>query len=217
MNQFWYNGELISGDNVSLSIYDAGLLYGATVFTTLRVYEKSLEHPLTNWNAHCDRIINSVEQFNWTMPNWENIKKAAQILKEQFPVIRITIFQDGRELIIGRNFPDNLTTNQQEGITVWLADETFFQRSLPDYKTGNYLGAWLALQKAIKKGAKEAILLNSQKHWLETATGNLWGYTEGFWTTPPLEEGILPGIMRTQILNNLKKNNIPIKNYSLDF
>ena len=59
-------------------------------------------------------------------------------------------------------------------------------------------------------GAKEAILQNNQNHWLETATGNLWGYGEGFWHTPPLT-GILPGIMRNYLLTTLKNHGIKVK------
>gem|GEM_PF-212786 len=211
ISQFWYNGELIKGEDISISIYDSGLLYGATVFTTLRVYEKNLDHFLTFWNDHLNRLINSIKKFNWIIPNLLNIRQGAEFLKENYPVLRITIFADGRELIIGRNLPDNLITNQQTGITAWLANDPLFQRGLPSDKTGNYLGAWLALQKAIKKGAKEAILQNHQNHWLETATGNLWGYREGFWYTPPISEGILAGIMRNYLLNTLKKNNHSVK------
>ena len=44
---YWYNGELIDDERISLGIDDIGLLYGATLFTTLRIYQQSLDHPLT--------------------------------------------------------------------------------------------------------------------------------------------------------------------------
>lgn len=210
MNQYWYNGELIIGEEIKLSLNDSGFLYGATVFTTLRVYQYNLDHPLTLWDSHLERLNHSINKFNWVMPDWVKIKRGATILKQQYPVLRITIFPDGRELILGRKLPENLTENQQNGVIAWLSNDLFLQRSLPLDKTGNYLGAWLALQKALKMGAKEAILQNNQNHWLETATGNLWGYGEGFWHTPPLK-GILPGIMRNYLLTTLKNHGIKVK------
>jgi 4-amino-4-deoxychorismate lyase len=42
---YWYNGELIEDERISLGIDDIGLLYGATIFTTLRIYQQSLNHP----------------------------------------------------------------------------------------------------------------------------------------------------------------------------
>jgi branched-subunit amino acid aminotransferase/4-amino-4-deoxychorismate lyase len=51
--------------------------------------------------------------------------------------------------------------------------ELYRNRTQP-IKPGNYLGSWLAQRSAQVCGAREAILVNSQGHWLETATGNLW-------------------------------------------
>jgi 4-amino-4-deoxychorismate lyase len=210
-NQYWYNGQLIIDDNINLSINDGSLLYGATIFTTLRIHEKNLDHPLTHWQEHLSRLKHSLKQFDWVFPNWDKIRAGAEILSVNYPVMRITIFADGRELITGRNLSDRLIENQQTGITAWLAPESLFQRNLPHHKTGNYLGAWLAREKALKMGAKEAILQNNQNQWLETSTGNLWGYSEGFWHTPPLTEGILPGIMRNHLINTLEKQHLPVK------
>ncbi|MHC5721288.1 MAG: aminotransferase class IV, partial [Nostoc sp.] len=52
---FWYDGKLIKSQTLELNINDPGLLYGATIFTTLRVYNNSLDSSLTNWLSHCDR------------------------------------------------------------------------------------------------------------------------------------------------------------------
>jgi 4-amino-4-deoxychorismate lyase len=92
-----------------------------------------------------------------------------------------------------------------------VADSTLFKRPLADYKTGNYLTAWLALQKAQKQGAKEAILIDNHNHWLETSTGNLWGWKDNCFWTPPDNGTILPGITRSQLLHWLLLQNIEVK------
>ena len=92
-----------------------------------------------------------------------------------------------------------------------MADSPLFKRSLADYKTGNYLTAWLALQKAQKQGAKEAILIDHQNHWLETSTGNLWGLKNDVFWTPPDNGTILAGITRSQLLRWLQQQNIEVK------
>ncbi len=205
---FYYNGKLYENDTISLDINDSSWLYGATIFTTMRVYNQSLNHPLTNWQKHCDRIIKSIRELDWQEANWQLIEKEVKELIKYFPVIRITIFPDGRELIIGRKLPINLEEKQKKGIRGLVCLNPFLKRSIPKHKTGNYLTAWLALQEAQKKGYEEAILTNSQQHWLETSTGNLWGYKEGIWFTPDLAEGILPGIARQTII---EKADFPIK------
>lgn len=202
---FWYSGNLIQGKTLEIAIDDPGLLYGATVFTTLRVYDRDLDHPQTHWLAHLHRLTSSLQTFDWQLPDWEQVRQGAELLKAHFPVLRITLFPDGREWITGRNLPIDLTERQQEGIAAWVAEGG--ERSLPTHKTGNYLAAWLALNQAQKYGAKEAILIDESGNWLETSTGNLWGWRDGRWWTPPLEAGILPGLMREQLIARLDAKN----------
>ncbi|RZM77208.1 aminotransferase class IV [Leptolyngbya iicbica] len=201
---YWYAGQLLTGDRLSLPLHEPGLLFGATVFTTLRVYEQALDHPWTAWSRHCQRIARSLQTFHWPEPDWSRIRQGAEKLAPTFPVLRVTIFPDGRELILGRSLPSHLHTWQTQGITAWVAEGSDFQRSLPGHKTGNYLGCWLALQAAQRAQAQEAILLTGQGDWLETSTGNLWGWANGQWFTPPLDEGILPGIMRSLVMQGFQ-------------
>ena len=208
---FWYDGGLFQSGGLSLEIDQPGLLYGATVFTTLRVYQQSLEHPLTNWNGHCKRLQTSLHCFGWREPEWDQILEGVNILKETYPVLRITVFPDGREWITGRFLPSDLSDRQQHGTTAWLADDAAqYRRSLTVHKTGNYLACWLALQAARRQGAEEAILRDALGNWLETSTGNLWGWAGGRWWTPPVEAGILPGLMRSQLLSQLQLISQPV-------
>ncbi len=208
---YWYDGELIEGDKIQLNINEPGLIYGATVFTTMRVYNRSLTHPLTNWSAHCDRLKYSLKVFNWQQPDWQKLQQGAELLLADFPVLRMVVFPDAREWITGRNLPSDLTQRQQQGITAWVAEDALYRRDLAAHKTGNYLGAYLARQQAFSLGAAEAILIDTQGNWLETSTGNLWGWKNDRWYTPALDSGILPGIGRSQLLTWLRQNNTPVR------
>jgi len=206
---FFYNGNLQDSSTIELSITDPAVLYGATVFTTLRVYEQSLDLPLTGWQQHCRRLKSSLELFQWSEPDWQRVREGAELMMARSPVLRIAIFPDGRELITGRIVPHELASRQAVGVKVWVAADSLFIRSLPTHKTGNYLSCWLALQAAQRQGCQEAILVDGQGNWLETSTGNLWGWREGRWWTPPIEVGILPGVMRSQLLNCLDNQGHP--------
>ncbi|MEA5513489.1 aminotransferase class IV [Nodularia sp. UHCC 0506] len=199
---YWYKGKLIESQTLELDIHDPGLIFGATVFTTVRVYGSSLDSSLTNWVAHCDRLLFSLQSFGWREPNWHLVRQGAEILAGSFPVLRITLFADGREWITGRLLPPDLIAKQKHGITTTLALSNFY-RSLPSHKTGNYLSAWLAKTHAQQLNSQEAILIDAAENWLETTTGNLWGWQNGSWWTPPLTEGILPGIVRSQLIKYL--------------
>ncbi|MGF1539855.1 MAG: aminotransferase class IV [Pleurocapsa sp.] len=207
---YWYDGELIEGEKIQLNISEPGLIYGANVFTTMRVYYCCLTHPLTNWEAHCDRLQQSLKNFNWQLPNWERLQQGAELLIADFPVLRMVIFPNGKEWIIGRNLSEDLARQQQQGITAWLAENRLYRRDLAAHKTGNYLGAYLAKQRALQLEAVEAILIDDLGNWLETSTGNLWGWQNDCWYTPALDSNILPGIGRAQLLAWLKQNNLPV-------
>lgn len=201
---FWYNGELINSQSLELSIDDPGLLYGATVFTTLRVYDNSLDSRLTHWKAHCNRLKSSLQTFGWRLPHEQQLRQGAEIMMTHFPVLRITVFPDGREWITGRLLPKNLTEKQDNGIIAALS-RFDYSRSLPGHKTGNYLSAWLARSSVQQLDAQEAILVDGAGNWLETSTGNLWGWKDGTWWTPPLKMGILPGVVRGELRDWLRK------------
>jgi 4-amino-4-deoxychorismate lyase len=217
---YWYCGQAIESQKIDLDINDPGLLYGATVFTTFRTNSPQerlrqrfvgQDPPLLAevrdvMDLHCERLRSSITDLDWIEPNWHQVRSGVECLIPHFPVLRIAIFPDGRELITGRDLPPNLATWQQEGVTVIVAQQKF-TRSFPHHKTGNYLAPWLALKQARNQNIQEAILTNDRGDWLETTTGNLWGYRDGCWYTPPLSAGILPGIARSQIISSLKQQN----------
>lgn len=211
LNIYWYDGNLVSAKTLELAIDDPGLVYGATVFTTLRVYQQLLDSSLTNWAAHCDRLHDSIQTFGWQQPNWQRLQQGATKLIPYFPVLRITIFPDGREWIAGRALPANLTQMQHQGVTAAVVTGEQYRRWLPAHKTGNYIGAWLAKTTAQHSSAQEAILIDETGNWLETSTGNLWGWSDHCWWTPPLAAGILPGVGRSQLLNWLHCHNQLVK------
>ncbi len=200
---YWFAGQLLDSP-MSIAPHAPALTYGASVFTTLRVYESSLQHPLTAWDWHCDRISNSLQTFNWPQPEWPRVLDGCHALLSHYPVLRLTILTDGCELITGRPLPSNLIQQQTQGVTTWAAQGAQYQRSLPHYKTGNYLPCWLAMQAAKTQGARDAILVSPAGEWLETSTGNLWGYANGRWCTPPLSSGLLPGISRARLIQAFK-------------
>lgn len=131
------------------------------------------------------------------------MRQGAEIILVNFPVLRITLFPDGREWITGRFLPQDLTERQKNGVACAITQPEFY-RSLPAHKTGNYLSAWLAKTNIQLLDAQEAILVDIAGDWLETSTGNLWGWRDGSWWTPPLSAGILPGILRFQLINWLQ-------------
>lgn len=190
---YWYDGEPIDSRQLTLAVDEPGLLFGATVFTTLR---SRAGQPVA-WSAHRDRLAGSIADLGWQFPDWDRVEEGAREIARCNPVVRVTLFPDGREWILGRSLPADLERWQQEGVRAWVVPD--LARSLPAHKTGNYLACWQARALARQHDAQEAILTDAAGAWLETSTGNLWGWSQGTWLTPPLTAGILPGIARSQI------------------
>jgi 4-amino-4-deoxychorismate lyase len=193
---YWYRGQWHDQATLSLAYDDPGLIYGASVFTTCRIYGGSIDHPLTLWLLHQQRLQNSLESMGWTMPDWTAIRQGMQLIQQ--PVVRVTIFPDGRELIFGRELPGDLEQRQAQGIIAKVMPG--FDRSLTHHKTGNYLAPWLAKQQS--HPASEAILVNTAGHWLETSTGNLWGWDGDRWYSPNHQS--LGGVVRTYLFQWLQ-------------
>ncbi|MEL6927118.1 MAG: aminotransferase class IV [Cyanobacteria bacterium J06600_6] len=207
---FWYDGKLIQGSQLLLDVSDPGLCYGASSFSTMRVYDRSLTHPLTKWQAHCDRLEISLKAFDWQQPDWQRLKQGALILLEHFPILRLAIFPNGKEWITGRSLPSDLKQRQADGIVAWVAQGALYRRNSPHYKTGNYLPAYLARSRALQLKSQEAILIDRDGNWLETSTGNLWGWDGDHWYTPHLDSGILPGIARSHWIEYFQARKIEV-------
>lgn len=71
---------------------------------------------------------------------------------------------------------------------------------LAQVKSLNYLDGILARQEAARRGADDAILLNTRDGVAETSIANLVAVIDGALVTPPLSEGVLPGIMRAEVI-----------------
>ena len=71
---------------------------------------------------------------------------------------------------------------------------------LAQVKSLNYLDNILARQEAAARGADDGVLLNTREGVAETSIANLFAVLDGALVTPPLDAGVLPGIMRAAVL-----------------
>ncbi|MCJ2035732.1 aminotransferase class IV [Methylobacterium sp. J-068] len=83
-------------------------------------------------------------------------------------------------------------------------------------KTLGYLDAVLAAGEARAAGFDEALFLNTRGHVACAGTGNLFAVRGGTLVTPPLADGVLPGILRAEILvSRAARLGIPVAERSL--
>lgn len=77
------------------------------------------------------------------------------------------------------------------------------------FKSVNYLEAIIALRKAKTAGADDALFFNLQHHVTETTIANVFFIYKDTLSTPSLNCGILPGVIRQRLLAIAKKIGIP--------
>ena len=64
----------------------------------------------------------------------------------------------------------------------------------------NFLDNILARREAERRGADEALLLNTAGRLAEASAANLFAVLGGRLLTPPLSDGALPGVMRADVM-----------------
>ncbi|KTC90978.1 aminotransferase class IV [Fluoribacter dumoffii] len=94
----------------------------------------------------------------------------------------------------------------------WLRDEN---NPVYQVKSVNYLEAILARRQANATGADDALFFNLQHHATETTCANLFLIKNQSLMTPPLGDGVLPGITRSRVLQLSTQQGIMCKEISL--
>lgn len=77
------------------------------------------------------------------------------------------------------------------------------------HKSINYLEAIQGKRLALAQGMDDVLFFNTKDHALETTISNLFVIQENVILTPKVECGILPGIIRSKLLEICKKEKIP--------
>ncbi len=97
--------------------------------------------------------------------------------------------------------PVNLLLASNEGLAPMQADNFWLR-----YKTTERARYTDALRIAKERGAFDILFTNTRGELTEGARSNLFIKLAGQWCTPPLTSGILPGVMRSVLLNDKNWN-----------
>lgn len=226
MKGAWANvdGWVGPAQEARVSPVDAGFLYGEAVYENLRTYG----HVPFLFPRHLARLRRSAEFLGIPLevPDAEitdrlrATQEAAGITGEHSLRVILTAGPQGGEpslIILVRPLPPLPVDPEREGVGVLLSD---WVRAAPgglpaDVKSTNLLAARLAVREAEAEGAHEAVLTGSDGDLTEGATSNLFLVEDGVVLTPPLEDGLLPGITRALVLEVLRELEIPFEETAL--
>lgn len=206
--QVFLNGELVPASMACVSIGDAGLLHGASVFTTMRAHRGQV----FRFDQHLQRLGETVRVLNLRTDATVEVLRGAVAA-----VLAANELQEARVRITLT--PGNVAAEQST--TLVTADplgalpESWYQKGItavvcsfkqgqgdPTYghKTGSYLPRILARQEAAAKGAEEAFWFTPDNRLAEACFSNVFLVLEGKVHTPPRDTPVLPGIVRGAVL-----------------
>jgi branched-chain amino acid aminotransferase len=210
------NGKIVPESEAKISVLDHGLLYGASIYETLRTYRGK---PFL-LDSHLGRLQESAQGIYLKLPiSIRQIRKELQRTLEaaRYPesYVRMIVTRGGGELsydpslcknpnfiILAKELSPPPAELYDNGVTVSLVS---VRRNLasavnPSLKTGNLLSNMLAWVEGNRHGAYEALMLNVEGQLTECTMSNIFLLRNQTLMTPAIDCGILPGITRGLVL-----------------
>jgi branched-chain amino acid aminotransferase len=214
MNTFWIDKQFVKEDKAFVSVNDLAILRGFGVFDFMRTYNRKPFY----LKEHVDRFLNSAKYIGLEIPYTnEQICKIVNETMDKNPDldeanVRIVftggessnhVCPEGKGKLIVYTTPRDACPDwwYTRGAKVITVD---VERYIPEAKSINYMNAVICNIKARKENAIEAIYVDREGRLLEGTTSNVFFFNKNKLITP--KEGILSGITRSVILNNLAKS-----------
>jgi len=209
----WVNGRLVGESEPSLSILERGLTLGDGVFETILAAGTNLFRPA----EHLERLAQGASLLAIDLPPPERLLGAVlgtlSANRLSVAVVRLTVSRGpdpGRGLdvlpdvaptVIVRVTAYKPRTPRQSVLAAVFSSLRRNESSpLSRVKSLSYADNVLARLEARRRGADEAVLLNTAGEVCCASAANLFVIKGGTVTTPPLESGALPGVTRRCLL-----------------
>ncbi len=207
MSLAWWNGQMVAADAVRIAPEDAGFLHGDGLFETLRVDEGRARHV----DPHLDRLLTSLPRVEIEIPeDRATLEAAVAAVARAGPRptarLRITVTRGAAEvptrLVTAVPYHPPEASQYRDGVAAVFVPDLRLDAHGP--LAGLKSLCWqmnrLALLRAERAGAFEALLVNEQGRLVEGARSNLLVVLDDGIFTPPLEDGCLPGTVRRRLL-----------------
>ncbi|MFT4592605.1 MAG: branched-chain amino acid aminotransferase [Phycisphaerales bacterium] len=219
MSRIWINGEFVESSEAKVSVYDHGLLYGDGCFEGIRVYNGKI----FKLRSHLQRMFESAEAIR-LQPGY-SIDELEEIVRE---TVKVNDQTDGYIRLVFTRGTGTLGLNPflcptatvfciaetiklypkemyEDGMSIVVAKRPRMHQDCldPQVKSLNYLNNILAKIEAIDAGVLEALMLNCSGEVSECTGDNIFIIKDGKISTPPVSAGILNGITRKFVIEDI--------------
>lgn len=228
MGIIYLNNEWLDDNQPVISSKDRGFLLGDGIFETIKVVSNQIQF----FDDHWRRFSQSAEFLKFSLSITKSELKNSihrlvvlNQLEYKVSVIRLTLTRGIGER--GVQLPSHGTPtcmitahlyipNPKNEISLYISSWRKNEYSpLSNIKSLNYLENILAREEAKTKGYDDALLLNTKGNLAATTIANFFMVVNQKIVTAPIEDGVLPGIMRANILALAKQREIEVIERSL--
>lgn len=217
------NGQLVSKDEITISPFDHGFLYGLGVFETFRIYNGHpflLDDHMERLNASL-RVLNIEAEFT---PE-ESIKileglLAKNNLKDAYIRFNVSAgngeiglqtesYREPNVIVFAKPLPPAGEMSEKKAVLLDLRRNT--PEGAERLKSHHYLNNVLAKREAGPAMDTEGIFLTEEGSLAEGIVSNVFWCRDGVLYTPAVETGILNGITRRFVIALARNAGIEVR------
>jgi branched-chain amino acid aminotransferase len=220
------DGEVVPLERATVSVLDRGFLYGDAVFETLRSYDG---RPFL-LDRHLERLARSAATVGIPLPLpttalEREVRSTLEAAGNADAYVRVTLTRGAgppgldpsratqvRRIVLVMPLEPAANVSAEGVAAVTFATGRLASLSpTRGAKTGNYLESIMAVRYARERGASDALLVDAEGRIIQGASSNVFFVRGSRLLTPPLEAGILPGIIRGVVLEIAAALAVPVE------
>jgi branched-chain amino acid aminotransferase len=187
-----YNGDLV--DLQDSGCNELGWLKGSGIFETI----KTVDSKPWAFSRHMRRAVAGALTLGIPIPSEDAIRNAVESLcgdqAHSEGMLRLCFADDGSWAAVHLPY----TPMKRAAVVVSYSD--FTSTNGQQIKTYPYDHRLQILESIKSRGADEALIKNHAGKVCEGAVTNLLFLIDGQWVTPPISDGVLPGVMRALVI-----------------
>ena len=204
----WKDGKLYLSNELMVSAYDHGFLYGLGFFETFRTYNGKV----FLWEAHWNRLLSALEDYHITIPYQKEqiltaVEKLTKSNNNEDGYFRLNISAGIHDIGLQPTYYENPTvilyrkalpavSRGKEKSAVWLQTVRNSPESSIRHKSHHYANNVQARFEVESLASQEGFFLTADGNVAEGITSNIFWVKDGKLYTPSLETGILAGTTR---------------------
>ncbi len=208
----WMNGEFMQAEELKISPFDHGFLYGAGFFETFRTYDGNV----LLFDEHMERLHAAITEYRIAMPYTKaEILAVVQALDEKSGnadgYFRLNVSAGVHDVGLAPSLyaTPNVILFRKElapivsGVgkrAVWLDTPRNLPESAVRHKSHNFLNNVRGRLELPSLKDMEGLFVTNEGFVAEGVTSNVFWVKDGELFTPAIETGILPGTTRAFVM-----------------